>query len=203
MEIRFFCPAAKGRFTVKMRLSLLELRQTGSCVSELESTSSATVTSNDNSCKLHELTWVTHSLVAVMKASGLKRPPIHTVTVSKQLLCCLELQCSPLSAASLSGQGRSPKQLQSRSWEPCTSDFGMIPLFSCWISALWWLVCFFPDWTIAVTSSKSNLTDCSSFSPKLTSLSKNLPVLTAVLIASSASPKLSTEPMAIEANRRC
>ena len=91
MEIRFFCPAAKGRFTVKMRLALLELRQTGSCISELESASSATVTSNDNSCKLHELTWVTHSLVAVMKASGLKRPPIHTVTVSKQLLCCLEL----------------------------------------------------------------------------------------------------------------
>ena len=58
MEIRFFCPAAKGRFTVKMRLALFELRQTGSCISELESTSSATVTSNDNSCKLHELTFV-------------------------------------------------------------------------------------------------------------------------------------------------
>ena len=58
MEIRFFCPAAKGRFTVKMRLALLELRQTGSCISELESTSSATVMFNDNSCKLHELTFV-------------------------------------------------------------------------------------------------------------------------------------------------
>ena len=70
MEIRFFCPAAKGRLTVKMRLALLELRQTGSCVSELESTSFATVTSNDNSCKLHELTWVTHSLCQLLHSLG-------------------------------------------------------------------------------------------------------------------------------------
>ena len=67
MEIRFFCPAAKGRFTVKMRLALLELRQTGSCISELESASSATVTSNDNSCKLHELT---HSLCQLLHSLG-------------------------------------------------------------------------------------------------------------------------------------
>ena len=42
------------------------------------------------------------------------------------------------------------------------------------IRARWWLVCFLPLLVMATTSSRSCLTVLSNFTPKLTSLSKNL-----------------------------
>ena len=53
-------------------------------------------------------------------------------------------------------------------------EFGIMPLVSMAMRARWWFVCFLPLLMIATTSSKSCRTDCSNFTPKFTSRSKNL-----------------------------